>query len=95
MADKKQDNRRPKGDTGIAEIYTSSMGNPPMDDDMGSMQKYLKEKKPPPPILAAPNKPEAKPAAKVDKKAGGGSVQSASSRGDGCAIRGKTRGKMV
>lgn len=29
------------------------------------------------------------------KKAAGGSVGSASSRADGCAIRGKTRGKMV
>ena len=29
------------------------------------------------------------------KKAAGGSVSSASSRADGCAIRGKTRGKMV
>ena len=29
------------------------------------------------------------------KMAGGGKVKSASARADGCAIRGKTRGKMV
>jgi len=29
------------------------------------------------------------------KKAGGGSIGSASKRADGCAIRGKTRGKMI
>jgi hypothetical protein len=29
------------------------------------------------------------------KKAKGGSVSSASSRGDGCAVRGKTKGKFV
>jgi len=78
----------PKEDQGI---YTAAMGNPPMDDDMGSVPKYMNEKKPSPPVLAAPNRPETKPAAKSDKKAGGGSVKSASSRADGCAIRGKTR----
>jgi hypothetical protein len=29
------------------------------------------------------------------KKAKGGSVSSASTRADGCAVRGKTKGKMV
>lgn len=32
---------------------------------------------------------------KVKKMASGGKTSSASSRGDGCAMRGKTRGKMV
>lgn len=32
---------------------------------------------------------------KPKKMAGGGSTGSASKRADGCAIRGKTRGKMV
>jgi uncharacterized coiled-coil protein SlyX len=36
---------------------------------------------------------EGKP--KTEKKARGGMVGSASKRADGCAIRGKTRGKMV
>ena len=35
------------------------------------------------------------PRAPKKKFAGGGSVGSASKRADGCAIRGKTRGKMV
>jgi hypothetical protein len=32
---------------------------------------------------------------KVKKMASGGSVKSSYTRGDGCAIKGKTRGKMV
>jgi len=31
----------------------------------------------------------------VEKKAKGGSVSSASSRADGCAVKGKTKGRMV
>jgi hypothetical protein len=31
----------------------------------------------------------------IEKKAKGGKVSSASSRADGCAVKGKTRGKMV
>jgi hypothetical protein len=72
----KQDDRRPKGDTGMAEIYTADKGNPPADPDMGS----VKGAKP-----VAPSKP-------VKKMANGGS---ASARADGCAQRGKTRGKIV
>jgi hypothetical protein len=34
----KQDNRRPKGDTGEAEIYTAETGTPPVDPDMGSVK---------------------------------------------------------
>jgi hypothetical protein len=78
----------PKEDQGI---YTAEMGNPPMEDDMGSATKYLKENKPPPPITAAPNKPVAKPVGKPEAKAKGGSIKSASSRADGIAQRGKTR----
>ncbi len=72
----KQDNRRPKGDTGEAEIFMAETGTPPVDPDMGSV-KGLK------PI--APPKP-------VKKMASGGS---ASARADGCAIRGKTKGRIV
>ena len=32
---------------------------------------------------------------KIEKKAKGGSISSASSRADGCCVKGKTRGKMV
>lgn len=75
----KQDNRRPKGDTGEAEIFTADLGiNPPVDPDMGSA-KSVKPVPMPKPV----------------KKASGGSIVSASSRADGCAVRGKTKGKMV
>jgi hypothetical protein len=67
-----KDERRPKGDTGIAEIYTADKGQPPMDNDSGSIQR---------PVAPRP----------VVKKAKGGSVGSASSRADGCCVRGKTR----
>ncbi len=69
----KQDNRRPKGDTGVAEIYTADKGSPPADPDMGSV-KGAKPVAPPTPV----------------KKAKGGYVRAA----DGCAQRGKTRGRI-
>jgi hypothetical protein len=72
----KQDNRRPKGDTGEAEIFTAETGTPPVDPDMGS-------------VKGAKPMPAPKP---VKKMAKGGS---ASKRADGCAIRGKTRGKII
>ena len=72
----KQDNRRPKGDTGEAEIFTAETGTPPVDPDMGS-------------VKGAKPLPMPKP---VKKMAKGGS---ASARADGCAMRGKTRGRMV
>jgi len=72
----KQDNRRPKGDTGEAEIFTAETGTPPVDPDMGS-------------VKGAKPLPMPKP---VKKMAKGGS---ASARADGCAIRGKTRGKII
>jgi hypothetical protein len=75
----KQDNRRPKGDTGEAEIYTAETGTPPVDPDMGS-------------VKGAKPMPMPKP---VKKMAKGGAVKSASARADGIAQRGKTRGKIV
>lgn len=38
---------------------------------------------------------EKKPGAEPVKKAKGGAIKSASARADGCAQRGKTRGRMV
>ena len=38
---------------------------------------------------------ETKEGKKIVKKAKGGSVSSASKRADGCAVKGKTRGKFV
>jgi hypothetical protein len=72
----KQDNRRPKGDTGEAEIFTAETGTPPVDPDMGS-------------VKGAKPMPTPKPVKKMKK---GGS---ASSRADGCAVRGKTKGRFV
>lgn len=46
--------------------------------------------------VPVPQEPEvARPTRKPVKKAGGGSIKSASSRADGIAERGKTRGTMV
>ena len=72
-------------------VYTQEMGKPPNEPDGGSVgRKYVPEqlgsgikvdKEPPPPP----------PPAKPKKMASGGT---ASSRADGIAQRGKTRGKM-
>ena len=71
-------------------IYESVMGTPEQNEEA---QKRMDErdKKNPDTIPAKVNKV-------VDKVIGrkaGGSVKSASSRGDGCAQRGKTKGRMV
>jgi hypothetical protein len=70
-------------------VYTQEMGNPPNEPDGGSVgRKYVPEqlgsgikvdKEPTPPI-------------KSKKMASGGS---ASSRADGCATKGKTKGRFV
>jgi hypothetical protein len=48
----KQDNRRPKGDTGETDIYTAEMGTPPVEPDMGSV-KGAKPVAPPKPVKKA------------------------------------------
>lgn len=69
----KQDNRRPKGDTGEAEIFTADLGiNPPMDSEM------------PPPKSAKPA-----PAQKPVKKASGGYVRAADGIAQRGKTRGK------
>jgi hypothetical protein len=81
-------------------IYTAEMGQPPMDPEGVPAVKKPTPKKP------TPKKPTPKDSvfregmpvpqdidgASVKKMAKGGS---ASSRADGCATKGKTRGKMV
>ena len=57
---------------GEAEIYTESVGNPPMDYEGPTSST--------------------KPVKKPKKMAGGGS---ASKRADGCAVKGKTKGRFV
>lgn len=86
------------------DIYTANMGQPPSPDE-GAMPKkpvkrprdvYTAEMGQPPmpdegaPVKMTPRKPKAKPG-----YAKGGSVGSASKRADGCAQRGKTKGRML
>lgn len=88
------------------DVYTADMGQPPSPDEGATPKKPMK--RPPPrdvytaemgqppmpdegaPAKMAPRKPKAKPAF-----AKGGSVGSASKRADGCAQRGKTKGRMI
>jgi hypothetical protein len=90
--------------TGQAEIYTAKMGNPPMDDEgptmptkpkkqVGQAEIYTAKVGNPPMDDEGPTLPF-KPK-KAKKFAAGGSVSSASSRADGCAQRGKTKGRFV
>lgn len=64
-------------------VYTEKMGKPPQDVDGASVRKQSKRDQP----------EQLGEGIRVEKKAKGGSV-SASSRADGCACRGKTKGKM-
>jgi hypothetical protein len=52
------------------------------------LAKFLGGKEKPEPVKPEESKPEV-------KKAKGGSVSSASSRADGCATKGKTKGRFV
>jgi len=63
-------------------VYTADMGQPPMDPEVAPRTPKASKK----------DTPEQLGEGIVVKKASGGS---ASSRADGCACRGKTRGKMV
>jgi hypothetical protein len=91
--------------TGQAEIYTAKMGQPPMPDEgpttstppptppkpkkrEGQTDIYTADMGQPPVPDEGPTKNIKKP----KKMAAGGT---ASSRADGCAERGKTRGKFV
>ena len=84
---------------GQTDIYTAKMGQPPMPDEgstisakpkkkAGQAEIYTEELGNPPIDYEGPTKNIKKPR----KMAGGGS---ASSRADGCAQRGKTKGTMV
>jgi hypothetical protein len=79
-----------------AGVYTADKGMPPMDDDMGSVESLR------------PNTDRQKKAAKairsamgmkkggcVKKMKSGGSTSTASKRADGCATKGKTKGRFV
>ena len=79
--------KRPMANPADAGVYTADKGMPPSPDDMGSIQSL------------APKTPR-QMKARGDLRAAmgmkkGGSVSSASKRADGCAQRGKTKGRMV
>lgn len=63
-------------------VYTADMGQPPTDPEMAPRTPKASKKDMPEQLGEG---------IKVDKKAKGGT---ASARADGCACRGKTKGKM-
>ena len=81
-----------------AGVYTADKGMPPSPDDMGSIENKVGQLAP-----KTPRQMKARAdlrAAMGMKKGGacyssGGKVGSASKRADGCAQRGKTKGKMI
>jgi hypothetical protein len=66
-------------------VYTAEMGQPPKDVDGASAGRKMKK--------TEPNLPEQPGSGIVVKKLAKGG--SASSRADGCATKGKTRGTMI
>lgn len=78
---------RPRPNPADADVYTADKGMPPSPDDMGSIESL------------APTTPRQVKARKDIRSAmgmkKGGSVSSASKRADGCAVKGKTKGKMI
>ena len=81
-----------------AGIYTADKGMPPSPDDMGSIENKVGQLAP-----KTPRQMKARADIKTAmgmKKGGkcyssGGKVGSASKRADGCAVKGKTKGKMI
>jgi hypothetical protein len=116
------------------DVYTADMGQPPVNDDMGSIEDkrgqlrrpvggmprrpmaapmapkrrmadpadagiYTADKGQPPSPDEGPTMMRRRPGMKkggcVKKMASGGKVGSASKRADGCATKGKTKGRFV
>jgi hypothetical protein len=74
-------------------VYTQDMGPPPKEPDDASAGRKLNPKEPGmPEQLGQDIRVDGKPVKPVKKMAKGGS---ASSRADGCAQRGKTKGTIV
>jgi hypothetical protein len=76
-------------------VYEEGMGQPPMDDSMGSMDMGMKKPRPKNESGSKRRPSEAKKPAK--KMAVGGKVYAKGGyvkAADGCAIKGKTKGKM-
>jgi hypothetical protein len=77
-------------------VYTQDMGQPPKEPDGASAGRKFGPKEP-----NMPEQPgsairvDGKPVKPAKKMASGGSVGSASKRADGCATKGKTKGRFV
>jgi hypothetical protein len=89
-------------------VYTEDMGMPPQDIDGASVTPSMPRRPPmkrPAAKKAAPKRdsvfregmpvPQDIDGASVKTYKSGGKVSSASKRADGCAQRGKTKGKMI
>ena len=72
--------KRPMADPADAGVYTADKGQPPSPDEGPTMMR---------------RRPKMKAGGCVKKMASGGKVGSASKRADGCATKGKTKGKFV
>ena len=81
-------------------IYTAEMGKPPMDPEGVPSAKKPAPKTPAPKDtvfregMPVPQDIDGKSAPRKKKMASGGKTSSASSRGDGIAQRGKTKGRI-
>lgn len=92
--------KRPMARHADGDVYTAAMGNPPSPDDMGSIENKVGQLRPQGgrQMKAAQDIRSAmgmKKGGCVKKMSSGGKVGSASKRADGCAVKGKTKGKMV
>ena len=78
--------KRPMANPADANIFTADKGiQPPSPDEGPTLDRGMR---------GMPRRPGMKKGGCV-KKAAGGKVGSASKRADGCAIKGKTKGKMI
>ena len=78
--------KRPMPNPADAGIFTADKGiQPPSPDEGPTLDRGMR---------GMPRRPGMKKGGCV-KKAAGGKVGSASKRADGCAIKGKTKGKMI
>jgi hypothetical protein len=64
-------------------------------DDMSPETKALPDEVSKPPKGIGSSEPDMKKGGSVKKMAKGGSVSSASKRADGCATKGKTKGRII
>ncbi len=79
--------KRPMANPADAGIFTADKGiQPPSPDEGPTLDRGMR---------GMPRRPGMKKGGCVKKMKSGGSTSSASKRADGCAIKGKTKGKMI